>query len=243
MHTQTAKLMILIAGLSVQAVQAETNKSTGLIEVPVQRVFFPTQGYDDNDNIQVIIEGELPDPCYVLGKQTISRGPSGKVTIRQFAWRRESTVCNSGDLLEEGAYSEEVSLGRLSAGTYQVNNRNLKVDVAPVSSLDNLNYARVTGLLTRDVVLTSGDVQITISGTLGSSCDQIKEPIDVQRQGDTIVIRPIEVRVETCERTPVNFEKTIQVGKLPQGEYLVHVRAKNGKALQRTFDVMNNDRE
>lgn len=217
------------------------------VEIPVRRVLFPVSGYDDNDNVQIIVEGDLPDPCYVLGKQSLSRDSAGAISVHQYAWRRQGDACDTGDLLGESPFSEEVSLGRLKAGDYSVafspddaktEYRKLHIDPARVSTTDAFNYARVSTLKTPDIVLEGQHAQIGLSGPLSSSCNKLKDPISVERQGDTIVILPVEIAGGDCGWSYRTFEKTIDLGVLPVGEYLVHVRSKNGKAVEKTFSVL-----
>ena len=217
------------------------------VEVPIRRVIFPVRGYDDNDNVQIVVEGDLPDPCYILGHQILTKDATGAFSVHQFAWRKQGDLCDTGDLLGESPFSEEVSLGRLEAGDYNVafspeddktDYRKLHIDVAPVSASDTFNYARVTTLRTPDVVLEGKHAQVEISGPFTSSCNKLKEPMSVQRQGDTIVILPVEINLGDCGWVYRTFDKTIDLGVLPPGEYLVHVRSKNGKAVEKTFNVV-----
>jgi hypothetical protein len=238
----------MLAGAAPMLVAAAPSASDPeQVEVPVRRVMFPVRGYDDNDNVQLLVEGELPDPCYVLGRQRVDVDASGTITVHQLAWRRSGGACDSGDLLGTSPFSEEVSLGRLKAGQYRVayapddqsqEFRDLSVGVAPVATMDDFNYARVTDLQVPDVVLQGQKAQVRLSGPFASSCNRLKEPVAVERIGDTFVIRPIELQLGDCGWSLRTFVKTIDLGALPPGEYLVHVRSKNGRAVERTFSVL-----
>lgn len=243
---KTSKSLSILA-LCLAPLYAAAADNPAQVEVPVTRVMFPAKGYDDNDNVQIVIEGDLPDPCYVLGKQQISQDPSGVITVHQYAWRRQGDACDTGDLLGESPFSEEVSLGRLKPGDYRVafvpdedkvQYKPLRVDVATMSATDDFNYARVTTLKVPDVVLEGQHAQIAISGPFSSSCNKLKEPIGVERVGESLVIRPIEINLGDCGWVLRTFDKAIDLGVLPPGEYLVHVRSKNGKAVEKTFKVI-----
>jgi hypothetical protein len=207
-------------------------------EVAVHKIFFPQTGYDDNDNIQVVIEGELPDPCYVLGKQSIVQDPlHHSITIHQYAWRRNTDICNTGDLLGESPFSEEVSLGKLKPGDYSVLSRNLHVETARMTAVDNLNYAQVTGMIMPDFLLPHQPLKLRISGSFSSSCSHLRLPLKVQKQGDVYVVLPEVVNEGECGHWPTYFEQEIDLGILPSGEYLVHVRSKNGRVVEKTVMV------
>jgi hypothetical protein len=240
--------LLVLSLASIGTANASSTDEPTLVEVPVRRVFFPAQGYDNNDNIQIVIEGDVPDPCFVLGNPTVSRDAAGVITVHQFAWRRHNDVCNEGDLLGESPYSEEVSLGMLKAGDYRIafspdddktDYRKLHVEVAPVRTTDNFNYARVTSLQVRDVILEGDSVMVTLGGPFTESCNHLKEPVAFERLGDTIVIRPIELNLGDCGWSLHYFEKKIDLGVLPPGEYLVHVRSRNGKVIEKTFRVIH----
>ena len=133
------------------------------LEVPIQRVFFPATGYDNNDNVQIRIVGVLPDPCYVLGRQQVTQGASpDEWIVHQFAWRRTTGICDTGDLLEETPFSEDVSLGRMKAGIHRigflsdgskVEFKPITVEPARVSTLDEMSYLNVSDLSLPAVVL------------------------------------------------------------------------------------------
>ena len=239
----TLALPLLAAAAAPPAHAAPTRE----IEVPVRRVLFPTQGYDDNDNAQVMIEGDLPDPCYVIGRQEVSRDATGLVTVRQFAWRDREGACDTGDMLGDSPFSEEVSLGRLRAGDYRVAYRPergapafrlLHVEPATVNTTDSLNYARVTALKMPEIVLAGEHAVVELSGPLRSSCNQIRTPIEVRRQNDVFTIRPVELERGDCGWSLRTFAQTLDLGLLEPGEYLVHVRSRQGKAVERTFRVL-----
>ena len=106
--------------------------------------------------------------------------------------------------------------------------------------MDDFNYANVTDVSVPDVVLSNEDVKATVSGTLSSSCNSISD-VKVERQGDVFVIRPIEQQKGDCGYVLRFFSKEVDLGKLPVGEYMIHVRAKNGRAVERTFQVLSLD--
>ena len=216
-------------------------------EVPVEKVFVPAKGYDDNDNVVIRVEGTLPDACYVLGNTEVKNLGNNTFEVHQFAWRRNTGVCAGGDDIEESSYSEDVTLGRLNAGDYKVvqhpgedqtSFRPFTVAKATVSATDDFNYANVTQISVPDVVLANEDAKVTVSGTLSSSCNSITD-VKVERQGDVFVIRPIEAQKGDCGYVLRFFTKVVDLGKLPVGEYMVHVRAKNGRAVEHTFQVLS----
>lgn len=231
---------------------AEPNPSGGgerELEVPIQRIFFPATGYDNNDNVQIRVVGVLPDPCYVLGRQKITRGASpSDWIVHQYAWRRNTGICDTGDLLEETPFSEDVSLGRMKAGIHRIGFlsegskpefKPITVEPARVSTLDDVSYLHVSDLSVPAVILQGKKAVMALGGILPNTCNQVTGALAVQWQGDVAVIRPVEVLGGgDCAKIVRTFELSLDLGLLPPGEYLIHVRSRGGKAVQKTFRVL-----
>jgi hypothetical protein len=222
------------------------------IELPVQRVFFPETGYTENDDIQLVVEGELPDPCYELGPQSFSQDTAGTITAHPTAWRHSSDVCDTGDLLGESPYSLPSSLGRLKAGDYRVafspdgetpSYRDLHVGKWRAPEDLRRGTARATSADIPNSGLQGQTVEITLRGFLASACSQLSNPPEINPQGDTLVITPEETAPGTCsDASPRAFEIKISLGVLSPGEHLVHVRSRDGKAIQKTLQVIRTQR-
>ena len=247
MNTKYLRLLMVSALVASPLVCLGIAKAMEQEEVPVEKVFVPALGYDDNDNVVIRVEGTLPDPCYVLGNTEVKVLPDKTFEVHQYAWRRDSGICAGRDDLEESPFSEDVSLGQLTAGDYRIAQhpadaqttfRPLNVAKSVVGTMDDFNYANATQVSVPDVVLASQDVIATVTGTLASSCNLITD-VKVERQGDVFVVRPIEAKKGDCGYILKYFKKEVSLGKLPVGEYMIHVRAKNGRAVERTFQVLS----
>ena len=46
------------------------------VEAPVLKVFAPSLGYDDNDLVQVVVDGVMPNACYQQGRSEVKVDPS-----------------------------------------------------------------------------------------------------------------------------------------------------------------------
>jgi hypothetical protein len=254
--TQISAFAVFLLSTLASAFAIASPAQPMLIEVPIRHVIFPTTGYTDRDTIQAWIEGELPDPCYELGETTFSRDGAGNLLIHPHAWRHESEACDTGDMLEEGSYSIEISLGQLKAGDYNVeftpedgvlDYRKLHVAAAAqVSGQPELRAARVTALEMRNLFLEGQKVQATVQGQLSSACARITETPPIERHGDTIVVKIVETSVcsPRSEATSVPgtpFQKTIDLGVLSPGEYLLQARGQLGQSnqpIERVFRVV-----
>lgn len=221
------------------------------VRVSIQKILAPTQGYDDNDEVKLMISGELPNPCYSLEKTEIKKTDQGKtMRVIQWAWLRQDGVCGSGDLIDSpSSFEKEISLGTIEAGEYRIEGlseagkvldiRKLQVAVAPVATLDSLNYAVVGGVWVDDLVLAQEEVQVTLVGQLTHDCMELKHPMQMTHQNDVFVILPVQEQAqEECRVAPRPFRKTLSLGRLKPGMYLIHVRSRNGQTVQKAISVL-----
>lgn len=247
----TLVTMIAVTGTLLQGTPARAEQGT-LTEVGIARVFIPPHGYDDNDNVLATLEVTLPDPCYLLRDARITRKGGSKFEVRAYANRRTDGACGTGDLIGASNEPQDIQLGVLEEGDYEINykteaghsNQTLfHVDKARVATLDNFNYASVTDVVVEDLQWDTQDVTVTLSGFTSSRCFEVSsEKLQVIRDGDTVVLLPIlsnrSESIGCIESGPkVPFTKKVVLGQFSAGEYLIHVRSRNGKAVNRILDV------
>lgn len=248
MNSKLNTICILSTGLLLLCPAAKaSNRKISKVEVPLQQVFIPNQGYDDNDNVEAVLIGELPNPCFTLADSTVEKMGTG-FRVRQFAWLSEEGPCGSGDLIDDPvSFTSTVSLGMLTAAKYPIEFdrenaskgiRNFEVEKASTDSLDNFDYVALSNIEMKDEFYAPEAPTAVLTGFLPSSCAKLGE-LSVQRQKDVIVVLPI---VETsdgpgCTKKKVPFRRTIQLGKLALGDYLLHVRGRNGKAQYHAFHM------
>jgi hypothetical protein len=236
------------------------------VEVAVANALIPRLGYDDNDSIEAVLTGELPNPCFKLADSAVERVGS-QFVLRQFAWQRTDGVCGTGDLIDDPVpFVTETTLGRLTQGTYALafdpdtrpvpalrsfatrsfathamgmHTKTFVVDAAPVGQIDTFNYAAITGATTSQVNRAGQHVTLTLSGTLATRCARVRTPIEVKRIDDVFVVLPIiePVHSQDCSVDRQGFEVKVDLGATEAGQYLAHVRSRNGRAVQRVFEV------
>jgi hypothetical protein len=223
------------------------------VEVGVAHVFIPDLGFDDNDNVEAVLDGLLPNACYTLAETTVERFEGNLIRIRQFAYKKVEGVC----LQEEGLaefqkipvpYSKEVSLGQLEYGDYNVifSNQGMplarafNVAMAPVSTVDTMAYAPVTDTYISAAVGEGAPARAVLTGYLTSSCMNLREDFIIERHGDVVVILPqVEISSDTmCLFYIRPFERVVDLGAFERGRYLLHVRSMNGKSVNRVFSAI-----
>src|SRR5579885_1520061 len=67
-NTQMKKTLL---SLSFALVAMSSVSFADLVEVPVGHVFVPQTGYGSNNNVEVTLDGYLPNSCYQLGAPAI----------------------------------------------------------------------------------------------------------------------------------------------------------------------------
>ncbi|MGZ3688694.1 MAG: hypothetical protein ACXWPM_04120 [Bdellovibrionota bacterium] len=248
-------IALAITSLQCQANAAESDSRTR-VEVPIGQVFIPPQGYDDNDNIQFVLDGILPNGCFSAANPDVQVDPSDKhISAHLYAYVRSDGACADqnhlpNSLVAPVPYTLEVSLGVLASGNYRIvyprpglslGMKEFQVVRAHVSSVDDRPYASVTSIWIPDTV--RGDVQIhaELVGSLTSTCSSLtSSEITVKRVDDVFVVLPVlsfKLNV-LCTMMMVPFERTIDLGKPGEGRYLIHSRSLNGHSVNRTFSAI-----
>jgi hypothetical protein len=251
------RVKMMFATLMIVACPALARGTSQKVEVPIAHVFVPSKGYDDNDNVEVVLDGELPNSCYTVDLSQVMKdaGNAKILDAKQFAMKRSDGVCAhvetlSGDAKLPVPYTLEARIGQLDAGQYTVKFKSLEntsaqrefnVAVAPAPLVDSLPYASVSGIHMSDVYSSDQEVKGSLDGQITSTCMSLSQKLDVRRLGDVFVIRPttnnsLDFR---CFQLMRPFGIGFNFGKLSEGRYLVHVRSRNGKALYRAFSIVS----
>lgn len=225
------------------------------VEIPLEQAFAPTTGFDDNDNVQVVVHGNLPNACYSLADTYVEHKDDGvTLAVKQYALRKRDGVCAQSATLPVHMqmfvpFQKEVEVGHLPAASYTVEFwrdmgrpgiRSLVVSPATKPTIDSLNYAATSTLAVSDVVNGKDEVKVQLRGVLNSSCTRLTKDVRIVREDDVQVLLPtIEVREGVlCSQVLIPFRREVNLGKLVPGQYLVHVRSMNGRALNHVVHVM-----
>jgi len=249
------KLVFSAACVGATASHAQSTLAK-IVEIPLDHVFIAARGFDDNDPIQVVVEGQRPNLCYALADFVFTpdvNDPS-RIRLTQKAILSETGDCDPTKplppaLAQPKSFWKEVIIGHLPAReTYTleyltasgVKTREFSVGVAPTDSVDTLKYAMVENAFVKDEVLKSeGTFEIKITGFLNSSCAEVARDVAILKIDDVYVaLLQVDVKPEIC--LPVNkpFFKTLKI-PVPEkeGRYLLHVRAMGGEAKNKIFSV------
>jgi hypothetical protein len=225
------------------------------VEIGVAALLAPTVGYEQKNNVQVVLSGALPNKCYSIDEYQVEKSKDLKsVKVRQFANREATGVCADEKNLPEDwktviPFTTEVSIGHLDAGDVnflfkredgEVGTRVVKVSPNTTLSVDSLPYALISNLTVSDVVRGDQDLVVTLSGVLNSSCTELDDEVRVDQEPDVFVLLPTvkTKRGAKCLQVLIPFDKKVNLGRSSVGRYLIHARSMNGKAINRVLTVV-----
>ena len=207
-----------------------------IVVSPVDHLFVP-KGFDNNDNVEVIVTGKYPNPCYIRNTSEVEVKDE-KIFITVTALRRDG-----GSECEPMAvpFSEEITIGNLQAADYEIIinqatrhelKENLEVALSRSTGVDDHIYAIVdyvelgfTGGLSGDAVLMA---------RAPSDCVVFDKVEYLSNKKDTISILPIMKKVsDVCQEKTKRFQIPVKFDpkSLPEKDILLFVRSIEGKAV------------
>ncbi len=244
------KIIILAAALGSPVLWAQA--SLQKVEVNLSGVYLPRVGFDDNDAIEAVLDGELPNLCYTLTEPKVDIDlENHKINVTQYASRRTDGMCAQGESLPEEAlatnpFQQTMMIGHLPDGSYSINyateagprTRRFEVGMAPVASVDNVRYATVTNATVPDVTSSLKPTTIELQGLLPTPCHQLVG-VATQAVDDVMVVLPTIRAISNgpCLQVIRPFSTKVNIGVLSAGRHLVHVRSANGRSVNRLLST------
>lgn len=232
-------MIALLIGNSMLA-QAVENQPK-LVSADYHTGYLP-DGFDTNDNVQIVGEGLFSNTCMRPANFTVRIDKQNKkIHINPRAYEYQGAMC----AMVLNPYSQEINLGLLNAGTYDVIQKGLyttqlgklKIRVAANSEPDDYIYAPVSEA---SWSFKNGLGYITLKGSFTSTCWSMKAiQVDIQKENHVIVVQPVSniQKDAACADRMVPYEKTFAVEGLTKGRYLLHVRSTNAKAVNNLVNV------
>lgn len=214
-------------------------REDALVAVEADRIFTPT-GFDDNDNVQVVVDGLLPSTCYSItdGEQVIDH-QNRVITIEPRARVRDGACV---DVLVPFSY--EFNFGALAMGDWLIktsdgrNEKKLRVEEASSAGPDEEIYASIDNAYVQNEGPQGN--KIVLEGTYSNTCMVWNKTQLIHKDPLVIEILPT-VRLEqrdNCENTTFPFKGVkIDLPGIAEGRFLLHVRSMHGRAVNRVFTM------
>jgi hypothetical protein len=218
------------------AIQAKAEDNTPTkVQISFGKVYIP-DGFDNNDNVQIVGEGMFPNPCYRYATTAVTVDHTAKTIRLNTEVYKYPGVCIQVMM----PFDRVVDVGILKEGNYSIITDNqtvgkVNIHASKTKEPDDYMYASVS----QAYFQSKGSVnKVFLSGNFPSRCMKLKE-VKSQVQNDVLVILPIVELdpAEYCVGGQYRFETSVDVGFMKSGRYLLHVRTMNGKAVNNLIDV------
>ncbi len=238
------KAVLLILSISLVASLGNSQLLAYDIIHEVPDNIYLVQGFDTNDNVEIIFEGQYPNACYKVGptKNKVDSA-NKKIYLDNLAYRTQDEICARVIV----PYQKEVHLGPLEGGKYEVLFKNaegnydsqgfLTVEKATAESVDNYLYAPVN-----QIVSLAGTKNIRLEGEITRDCLELdRVEVSYTQQPAVVVVLPIMkmVKESKCSATEDvdEFSYEVDLSEVPEGRYLIHTRTLNGRARNKIMNL------
>ena len=208
------------------------------------RTRYNPDGFDTNDNVQLVAEGIFPNTCFKPASPKVEVNHDTKtIAVASSAYQYQG-MCLQVML----PYNQTMDVGMLKNGTYRVVQAGMENDptrmlgdvrvrTAANSSADDFLYAPVSQAY---VESRNGQGMVKITGAFSNSCMRLAD-VMVSVQPKVVVVQPISQVDDNgvnCRSGNFPYERTVAVqGLKPDTRYLLHVRSLNGNSINTLFDA------
>jgi hypothetical protein len=228
--TQMIAMLLLSSGVALASTPVE-------IKTPVENIYSP-EGFDSNDNVEIIIEGYLPNLCHKSPTSKV-RVVGSKIEIDVTALRYDASNPFCPEAIVP--FVETVKVGLLDKGNYDivVNGKSIyqkagtiHVNEATSNSVDEHVYANVDS-----VMKNSNSREVELRGYTVSDCFVLDEINVVDNGKDVYSILPKMKQIsDFCPMKMIPFSYKMEVpSKLKKEKVLLHVRGMNGNSVNSLF--------
>ncbi len=209
-----------------------------VIDAPVDHLFVPS-GFDNNDNVELVVTGYFPNPCY--GRNNVEvKVQDDVINVRVTALVRQDQKAEACAAMIV-PFKEVVPVGNLQGGDYKVvvnaNTRfqqqdSLKVTEAASQNQDDHIYAVVDYIELGFLGGESGSAQLV--GWKPSDCLEVDHVEYVSNGKDTLSILPIMKKVrDFCplKMVPLTIPVTFNPESFSHQKILLMSRTIEGKSV------------
>lgn len=221
-----------------------------LKSAPIEHVFIP-QGFDNNDNAEVIIQGRFSNACMKTGPVEKHMDEANKIiTLAPKMYVYEGAACAQVIV----PFIQRVTFGHLAEGNWTVKlDQNPNIDIQPLkirrsltTAPDDFLYAPVD-----EVVLLPGQLglrqKLVVSGNWPVSpedmCFELREIRAKLGADNTLVVQPI-ADIKATGQCPAQslrqrvFQGSLLLDKPLENDTLIHVRVLNGESLNKFYEAL-----
>lgn len=231
------KTASLILALALTPAMTALAQVPAVIDAPVDHVFVPA-GFDNNDNVEIVVTGHFPNPCYNRsGVKVKVIDDTIKVTISASVKEDKANLCAAMIV----PFKEDIVVGNLQGGDYKivVNEGTAfelkdKITIVEATSQnqDDHIYAMVNYIELGFTGGGFGDARLV--GWNPSDCLEL-DRVEYRSNGkDTVSIMPIMKKVrEFCpmKLTPLEIPVRFDPSEFSHSKVLLMSRTIDGRSV------------
>lgn len=238
MHFITVWLITLVGALSINTTVHGLNFPTKIVGIGVDHIFVPL-GFDSNDEVEIVVSGVLPSPCYEAPKVKFAIDGQ-KIGLTAYAkYKGEGRICPRVVV----PYSKRVEIGQLAHGVYSVFFKNsrrsseverLLVKKAPKMSVDNFYYANVS-----ETTIRPSKKTVKVDYYRMNDCMRFDRLHPVFNGRDVVSLLPIMAFEQKDKCKAIHSLESV-IWKIPDGlvgkTFLIHTRSMAGQSLNKIYN-------
>lgn len=233
-------LVALIAGVTYAAQMPSSffdPEQPQRVPAVYEKAYIP-QGYDNNDIVEVVLEGMFSSACWRPADIKVEVDHDRRKVLVGPAAYQYPGLCAQMVM----RFDRVVPIGVLRSGVYDLvqatDGRKLgeiPVAVATTEEPDDYLYAPVEQAFFRDQGRSG---QLIIAGHFPNDC-WILDEVRVRVGDDVIVVQPIAKieRRRTCQEGSYPFHNISMIDFVQKGRYLLHVRSANAKSVNSMVEM------
>ena len=206
--------------------------------VPISHIYSP-EGFDSNDNVEVILEGFLPNLCYKSPSHSVEI-EKNVINIKVEALLNDNEDIACAEMIVP--LLQKVEIGVVDKGNYKIlvngespwkKEGSIKVEESISGAIDDNVYANVSYVEKDD-----GSRIVKLKGYNPSDCFVLDKIEFKDNKKDVYSVLPQMKQISNfCPMKMIPFEYELEVPKnLNKDKVLLHVRAMDGKSVNSLFN-------
>lgn len=229
------KLIITIS-LFITTLTAFANTEPTVKVAPTKHIYAP-HGFDSNDELEVVVEGYLPDLCH-QSPTTEVRVIGRSILIEASSLHYENTACPQVVL----PFLKTVKVGVLPAGDYNVFvNKGTRFEKQATIAVEPETKTVVNDYIYANVFQVTEARQgvVKIIGAHPADCFELQSIDWIDNGVDTYSVLPkLNKTQEICQREMIPFEYEFKLPtNIDRDKILIHVRDMIGGAVNYLYEV------
>lgn len=226
------------------ALFAEEPGRPQLVDAPISAVYAPS-GFDDNDNVQIVIEGAFPNSCYWAGPVKVA------IQGKRIEVKHEAHFVDGHCYDMVSLYMKVVDVGILKADHYEIylSEGGAPSALLPVKKAKPQNKNDEPGTMDdylyvpvkKAAIVSRNPHLLRLEGVFPSGAMQVDRVMISPPVNQVIDILPIAKVDETKEKNqglPVSFIQQVDLSSIKvSGRFLIHIRSLNGMSVNLIEDL------